>query len=200
MLATNVKTGKTQAETVTAVMLRRDADRYDLTIRAGHRTAVIGTTRSHLFWNLSQHRWVKAGALKYGDHLRAPGGVTVTVIGGSAPADAVGWMWDLSVPGGNDHDFYIDTAAAAVLVHNCPMEQKPAPLWKRCVLAIGAGLSILHSVATGQAPMGPRPQYETQIPWEDQTPTAEGPPVAGGEGGAGGTGGGAGEPGGGGEC
>jgi pyocin large subunit-like protein len=30
-------------------------------------------------------------------------------------------MWDISVPGGGDHDFYVDTAAAAVLVHNCPI-------------------------------------------------------------------------------
>jgi filamentous hemagglutinin len=31
-------------------------------------------------------------------------------------------MWDLTVPGGNDHDFYIETAIASVLVHNdsCP--------------------------------------------------------------------------------
>jgi hypothetical protein len=30
-------------------------------------------------------------------------------------------MWDLSVPGGSDHDFYIitSTTAAAILVHNC---------------------------------------------------------------------------------
>jgi hypothetical protein len=28
-------------------------------------------------------------------------------------------MWDLTVPGNNDHDFYIDTTAAPVLVHNC---------------------------------------------------------------------------------
>jgi hypothetical protein len=28
-------------------------------------------------------------------------------------------MWDLTVPGGNDHDFYIDTTIATVLVHNC---------------------------------------------------------------------------------
>lgn len=28
-------------------------------------------------------------------------------------------MWDISVPGGGDHDFYIDTAVATVLVHNC---------------------------------------------------------------------------------
>jgi hypothetical protein len=28
-------------------------------------------------------------------------------------------MWDLTVPGNNDHDFYIDVSATAVLVHNC---------------------------------------------------------------------------------
>jgi hypothetical protein len=28
-------------------------------------------------------------------------------------------MWDLTIPGNNDHDFYIDTAAASALVHNC---------------------------------------------------------------------------------
>jgi hypothetical protein len=29
-------------------------------------------------------------------------------------------MWDISVPGGHDHDFYIDTTIATILVHNCP--------------------------------------------------------------------------------
>jgi hypothetical protein len=28
-------------------------------------------------------------------------------------------MWDLTIPGNDDHDFYIDTTAAEVLVHNC---------------------------------------------------------------------------------
>jgi hypothetical protein len=28
-------------------------------------------------------------------------------------------MWDLTVPGDNDHDFYIYTAAASILVYNC---------------------------------------------------------------------------------
>jgi hypothetical protein len=28
-------------------------------------------------------------------------------------------MWDLTVPGNNDHDFYIQVIAAAILVHNC---------------------------------------------------------------------------------
>jgi len=34
-------------------------------------------------------------------------------------------MWDISVPGGGDHDFYIDTTVAAVLVHNCPVYKRP---------------------------------------------------------------------------
>ena len=125
VLATNTKTGKTQAEPVTAVMVHHDTDRYNLTIRAGHRTAVIHTTRNHLFWDLSQAKWVEAGSLKHGDHLRTPARATATVIGGRVPTDAVGWMWDISVPGGNDHDFYIDVAATATLVHNCPKWNGP---------------------------------------------------------------------------
>ena len=128
VLATNVKTGRTSAETVTAVMVRRDVDRYDLTIETGDRAAVIDTTRNHLFWNPVAGRWVKAGALKYGDNLRTPSGTTVTVIGGRAPAVVAGWMWDLSVPGGNDHDFYVDSAAAPVLVHNCPTGAEPSEI------------------------------------------------------------------------
>jgi hypothetical protein len=31
-------------------MVKRDTDRYDLTIRSGLRTAIIDTTRNHLFW------------------------------------------------------------------------------------------------------------------------------------------------------
>ncbi len=78
-------------------------------------TAVIDTTRNHLLWDVTSHRWVKAGALKYGTQLRTPGG-TATATGGYAPKDATGWMWDLTVPG--DHDFYVQAAATAVLVHN----------------------------------------------------------------------------------
>jgi hypothetical protein len=43
----------------------------------------------------------------------------VTVVGGTTPKQRDGWMWDLTVPGGGDHDFYIDTIAADILVHNC---------------------------------------------------------------------------------
>lgn len=119
VLATNVKTGKTQAEPVSAVLLHHDTNLYNLKIRTGHRRAVIHTTRNHRFWDLTRDSWVKAGKLKHGDHLRTSSGASATVVSGRAPADTTGWMWDISVPGGNDHDFYIGTAVAAVLVHNC---------------------------------------------------------------------------------
>jgi Pretoxin HINT domain len=76
VLATSTKTGKTTDETVAAVLVHRDTDLYDLKIRADARTAVIDTTSSHLFWvpGAGGHggRWVKAGALSYGTHLRTP--------------------------------------------------------------------------------------------------------------------------------
>jgi hypothetical protein len=31
----------------------------------------------------------------------------VAVVGGAAPKVHDGWMWDLTVPGNNDHDFYV---------------------------------------------------------------------------------------------
>jgi RHS repeat-associated protein len=119
VLATNVKTGKTQPETVTAVLVNHDRDLYDLTVRSGNKTAVIDTTSNHLFWDPSLDHWVPAGKLKPGTHLKTPDGQVAVVVGGSVPAVRDGWMWDLTVPGSNDHDFYVAVATTAVLVHNC---------------------------------------------------------------------------------
>jgi hypothetical protein len=52
--------------------------------------------------------------------LMTASGATAYAEGSTVPADHDGWMWDLSVPGGNDHDFYVLAAADAALVHNCP--------------------------------------------------------------------------------
>jgi hypothetical protein len=121
VLATNVKTGKTQAETVGAVLVHHDTDLYNLKVKKGDRTAVIRTTANHLFWDTTTGRWVKASALHRGDHLRTPSGSIATAAGGYTPRQDTGWMWDLTIPG--DHDFYIDTFATSLLVHNydCPI-------------------------------------------------------------------------------
>lgn len=119
MLATNTQTGKTSAESVAAVLVHHDTNRYDLTIKTDSGTAVIQTTRTHLFWDQDTKRWVKAGALKYGTHLRTSSGSTATVTAGGTPKAASGWMWDLTVT--SDHDFYVQAADADALVHNCPI-------------------------------------------------------------------------------
>ena len=129
VLATSTRTGKTQAEPIAAVLVHHDTDLYDLKVRAAGHTSVIKTTSNHLFWNQTTHRWTKAGALKYGTHLRTPASSSATALGGWTPKVTTGWMWDLTIPGNNDHDFYIQAAAASVLVHNeddqCPLFPLP---------------------------------------------------------------------------
>ncbi|HET9079991.1 MAG TPA: hypothetical protein VFO01_05695, partial [Trebonia sp.] len=127
-------TGKDQPETVTAVLLHHDTNLYNLKIKTSSGTEVIHTTSSHLFWDPYPHYgWIPANHLKPGMHLKTPDGQSAVVVGGSVPAVHDGWMWDLTVPGNNDHDFYVvaepgrGNAAAygnaiigtPVLVHNC---------------------------------------------------------------------------------
>jgi hypothetical protein len=117
LTTTSSRSGKTQAEPVTAVLVHHDTNRYDLAIKTANRIAVIHTTTTHLFWDPTAGRWVKAAALKYGSYLRSTGQGMATVSGGLTPSVRSGWMWDLTVRG--DHDFYVKAAADAVLVHNC---------------------------------------------------------------------------------
>jgi hypothetical protein len=121
VLATNVKTGKTQAETVTAVEVRHDTDLYNLTVKTSRSTGVIHTTASHLFWDPYLKQWSPASKLRRGEHLKTANGTTAVADGGTTPKVHDGWMWDLTVPGNNDHDFYVlagQSRDAPVLVHN----------------------------------------------------------------------------------
>ena len=124
VLARDTATGKNQPETVTAVLVHHDTNLYNLKVRSGGRTEVIHTTSSHLFWDPSLDKgWIPANHLKPGEKLKTPEGQPAVVVGGSVPAVHDGWMWDLTVPGNNDHDFYVvvvggRSASGAVLVHN----------------------------------------------------------------------------------
>jgi hypothetical protein len=123
--ATNTATGKTSPETVAAVEVHHDTNLYDLNVKTPRGVQVIHTTANHLFWDPATKQWVPAGKLKNGEHLKTPDGTTAVADGGSVPAQHDGWMWDLTVPGNNDHDFYVVVAATAVLVHNCPAGSIP---------------------------------------------------------------------------
>ena len=133
VLATDTKTGKDQPETVTAVEVHHDSDLYNLTVKTKGGTEVIHTTASHLFWDPVKRQWVKAASLRKGEPLRTPGATTTAVAdGGNVPANHEGQMWDLTIPGNGDHDFYVLPAqpsshrtyrvvagSTPVLVHNC---------------------------------------------------------------------------------
>ena len=69
------------------------------------------------------HCWAAVNKLSKNERLKASSGATVAVVGGTVPKQHDGWMWDLTVPGNNDHDFYVVVTTASVLVHNdsCPM-------------------------------------------------------------------------------
>ena len=108
VLAADTRTGKNQAEAVAAVLVRHDTDLYDLRVKSAGRTEVIDTTTRHLFWDPYLDKgWIPAKRLKPGMHLKTPDGQSAVVVGGWVPAVHNGWMWDLTVPGNNDHDFYV---------------------------------------------------------------------------------------------
>ena len=116
--ARDTATGKNQPETVTAVEVHHDTNLYDLKIKTPHGVQVIHTTANHLFWDPYLHYWVPTNKLSNGEHLKAPNGATATAVGGTTPKVHDGWIWDLTVPGNNDHDFYVVAGTALVLVHN----------------------------------------------------------------------------------
>jgi len=131
VLATNTKTGKTSAETVAAVEVNHDHDLYNLKVKTRHGVQVIHTTASHLFWDPALKRWTPAAKLREGERLKTADGTTAVSGGGTTPAVHDGWMWDLTIPGNNDHDFYVLPTSAlglyaypvraesfAILVHN----------------------------------------------------------------------------------
>jgi len=48
-----------------------------------------------------------------------------------------GWMWDRTVPGNNDHDFYIDTTTTDILVHNtCGEDEEDESSQGGCLVGV----------------------------------------------------------------
>jgi hypothetical protein len=134
VLALDTRTGKNEPQPVAAVLVNHDTDLYELRVKAGRGTEVIDTTSNHPFWDPYLDKFIPANHLKTGERLKTPDGRSAVVVGGTVPANHDGWMWDLTVPGNGDHDFYVEPAvvlpptragptAAPVLVHNdsCPV-------------------------------------------------------------------------------
>jgi hypothetical protein len=162
VLATSTATGKTQPETIAAVLVHHDTNLYDLKVRADGRTAVIDTTSNHLFWApglapLDQGRSTALRRLP--PHGRRPLRQGHRRLD---PRDSTGWMWDLTIPG--DHDFYVTVSGASVLAHNCPAPKRmPLNLRiRRGIASVLQAISAWTHVASGETMEGPpRPPTPT---------------------------------------
>lgn len=105
------------ARTGEKVWVNHDTDLMDVTVASADGSGVIHATAHHLFWDATQKAWVEADRLRLGDRLRSDDGAIVTVQN-TATVPGAASMWDLTIT--DDHDFYINTASATALVHNCP--------------------------------------------------------------------------------
>lgn len=93
VLAVNTRTGKTQAEPVTAVLVHRDTNRYDLRLRTAQGIAVIHTTSTHLFWDPYLDQFIPAKQLKSGEHLKTADRQSAMVVGGSTVVSRLRGGW-----------------------------------------------------------------------------------------------------------
>jgi hypothetical protein len=106
----------------------------------------------------SLNQWLPASNLKPGERLKTSDGTLAVADGGTTPKVHDGWMWDLTVPGNNDHDFYVLTAeggdqaghgvgtgGTAVLVHNNNDECSIVP-------DVGSGPTSLRQQYMGRTP------------------------------------------------
>jgi hypothetical protein len=123
----------------------------------------IHATASYLFWDpYLDHGWIPANRLKKGEHLKTPNGQSAVVVGGSTPAVHEGWMWDLTVPGNNDHDFYVvASGSTAILVHNVNCEDirvsPMAPDWATKGAHVHIGGSEVRVFPNGAGGIGAEP-------------------------------------------
>ena len=186
VLAFSTRTGRDQAETVTAVLVNHDTDLYNLTVKTKSGNEVIHTTSNHLLWDPYPHYgWIPAKDLKPGERLKTADGTLAIVVGGSTPKVRVGWMWDLTVPGNNDHDFYVVSGSASALVHNesCPVDLPDPGLLKIEASNPSASEVSAAEYMAGQGnrvllrdPVGPRGSATSDLlvngeQWDVYTPT-----------------------------
>jgi hypothetical protein len=121
VLATDPATGRTSIQKVTELHINQDTDLADVTVRApGGATAVVHTTQSHMFWDATDHRWVRAADLRAGHKLRSTSGAELAVVVSVDAFTGRHEMRDLTVT--TDHTYYVVVGNTPVLVHNCTIE------------------------------------------------------------------------------
>ncbi|WP_405795683.1 polymorphic toxin-type HINT domain-containing protein [Streptomyces sp. NBC_01506] len=120
VLATDPKTGKTSARTVTAEIKGKGAkDLVRVTIdtdgKKGTKTASVTATDGHPFWVPELNEWITATALEPGQWLRTSAGTHVQITA-VARWTQQATVYNLTVA--DVHTYYVLAGATPVLVHN----------------------------------------------------------------------------------
>ncbi|MEU1374206.1 polymorphic toxin-type HINT domain-containing protein [Streptomyces triculaminicus] len=117
VLATDPETGETTAREVVATFdTEHDKNFTDLTVETDRGAASIIATDTHPFWETDGKKWVDAGDLRPGTHLRGADGETLQVTSARHFVKPQR-THDLTVRG--VHTYYVLAGATPVLVHNC---------------------------------------------------------------------------------
>ncbi|WP_422125638.1 polymorphic toxin-type HINT domain-containing protein [Streptomyces caatingaensis] len=118
VLATDPETGKlTPREVVATFDTQHDKNFTDLTVETERGAASIIATDTHPFWESTEKKWVNAGDLHSGSHLRTDKGEVLRV---KSTRHIVKQQrtHDLTVSG--VHTYYVLAGTTPVLAHNCP--------------------------------------------------------------------------------
>ncbi|MFD3483892.1 polymorphic toxin-type HINT domain-containing protein [Streptomyces sp. NPDC058665] len=121
VLATDPKTGKTYAKTVTAEIKGQGAKNLvkvtiDTDGKKATGPATVTATDGHPFWVPELNEWITATALKPGQWLRTSAGTHVQITA-VARWTQQATVYNLTVAG--VHTYYVLAGATPVLVHNC---------------------------------------------------------------------------------
>ncbi|MFE0673490.1 RHS repeat-associated core domain-containing protein [Streptomyces sp. NPDC058867] len=121
VLATDPKTGKTEARAVLATIVTKDDKAFtELTVKTEQGEHTLTATDHHPFWSPSEHAWTDAADLQPGMTLRTDAGTRVTVIKTGSYREQQETR-NLTVDG--IHTYYVLAGETPVLVHNsnCPV-------------------------------------------------------------------------------
>ncbi|MCM3922260.1 HINT domain-containing protein, partial [Frankia sp. AiPs1] len=116
VLATDPVTGRTEARTVTALIVGQGLKHLvAVSVDTGHGSAALTATDHHPFWDDVDHGWVDADDLTSADELRTPTGSHIRVTA-TREYDRTQTVYNLTVD--TLHTYYVLAGQTPVLVHN----------------------------------------------------------------------------------
>ncbi|WP_261570964.1 HINT domain-containing protein [Frankia gtarii] len=117
VLATDPVTGRTEARTVTALIVGQGLKHLvAVSVDTGRGSATLTATDHHPFWDDVDHGWVDADDLAPVDELRTPTGSHIRVTA-TREYDRTQTVYNLTVD--TLHTYYVLAGTTPVLVHNC---------------------------------------------------------------------------------